>query len=338
MSNIVEKGCGCWVFLTLLGVLLSVSMYIFSDGSIDAVEEIGIGELGASKLTEYVPSGVAASKSIIDAIKGNKDVEDVELAELSVSDYILGAGNNVIVRQFVGSDMEEADELFDVVRFTFAYKHHQVSADFLVVKGKMFSLFYENEHVQPWATCLGIINFKRKITIFTDNVDEIEAVYISLLKKKDLVGNWAVLKGIQDSRGGSVTRLATDDAHETNSRLSRDFLFLDFSHTGGSTPSINIASAILSNLDNAKLLYSGPLTYNVFVDGLKKGSVEMTARPTPSERYMYLECKNNPELASIYHAMLAAKRIELVNVKDSLNSFPFDIKGLVSAVKKGRVL
>ncbi|NDV24729.1 hypothetical protein [Desulfovibrio sp. JC022] len=168
------------------------------------------------------------------------------------------------------------------------------------------------------------------LSIPTEKVDELAVAYLSPPKKENVIGNWVHIGKLPDQYGGSVTRLVTDDAHETGSRVSRDFLCIDFDDRDKTVPAINIAVGIVTSLDEAIQAYAGVKMFDVLVDGQKQGRIKMIGRPTPSKGYMYLEYSECPAISLIYKAMVSGQRVEFVNSQDK---FSFDLRGLSSAAE-----
>lgn len=248
----------------------------------------------------------------------NKDGQHFEIAEIK-SDAVVGKNINSVLDVVYGTDFHK-DNKYE------QFYAEQAMANCKTVAPIVYEYLAKQNEINNSA--VETQNQEKLLSLPADKVDEIAESFLSPPKKENVLGNWVRVGRLPDQYGGSITRLATDDAHETGSRFSRDFLFLDFDDRDPSVPAINLAVGVVISLDEAIQAYAGVKMFDVLVDGQKQGRIKMIGRPTPSEGYMYLEYSECPAISLVYRAMVSGQRVEFVNLQDK---FSFDLKGLSSA-------
>lgn len=167
MSKAVENFIGLWLFLMTLALGLAVVLYMFSDGSEDVVEELTLGTVyhARPQLGKFIQRGASGKDSFIDALEDNKLVSDIELDAMDASELLLEKAELPYFFGQTGSNLDEVDDYFEAVRLTFTYNNKkQVTADFIVLKGKLFFFIGDNKlaGMKPWAQFVTIDRLKVK--------------------------------------------------------------------------------------------------------------------------------------------------------------------------------
>lgn len=167
MSKTAENFIGIWLFLMTIALGLAVGLYMFTDGSEDVVEELTVASVyhHSHKLVKFLPKGVSGKDTFIDELEDNDLVSDFELDTMDASELLMEKAKIPYALGRFGSDIDEIDDYFEDVRLTFTYDNKkQVTADFIVLKGKLFFFMGDNKRtgMKPWATFLEIDNVKVK--------------------------------------------------------------------------------------------------------------------------------------------------------------------------------
>jgi hypothetical protein len=165
-SNLVQKGCGCWLFFMATSMLILAVVYIFSDGSLSVVKKRNANEFIETQLRAYLPKQLKNDDKIIDAFKKNESISDINIYSTAPSKDFFGGTINALPFKF-GSifsesfkDPFELDSTVDMVILTFVYENRtRIKAKFIVVKGKYWSFLTEEgrQNFKPWAQYVGLM-------------------------------------------------------------------------------------------------------------------------------------------------------------------------------------
>ena len=149
--------------LLTIGFMALFLTYMFSDGSVDAIENAPLPR----ELYKFAsPSDL--DKNLYKALDKNEKVDDINFKKLSFGDYLVnptGVNTDLIlqIRGVIGSkkDIDMLDEYFDVVTLSFNFQDglekSNVTISFVVLKGKLFYFTGEADGLsRPWAIPLGM--------------------------------------------------------------------------------------------------------------------------------------------------------------------------------------
>lgn len=165
MTKTTKCSIGICLFLMCIALFLTTILYIFTDGSDDVVDEMSVASVYqcTSQLMKYVPEDADKDDSFIDALDDNDLISDLELDTMDVSELL--SQKDYIPYYIKDSKVKinEIDDYFEVVHLSFIYDNKlHISADFIVVKGKIFFILGNTDTVKrkPWAQFLTICNLK----------------------------------------------------------------------------------------------------------------------------------------------------------------------------------
>lgn len=165
MSKTAKCSIGICLFLMCIALFLTTILYIFTDGSDDVVEESSVASVYqiSHQLMKFVPEDADKDDSFIDALDDNELISDIELDTMDVSELL---SKETYIPYFIKEskvDLDEIDDYFEVVHLSFIYDNRKhISADFIVVKGKIFFIFGNTKTLErkPWAQLLTIYNIR----------------------------------------------------------------------------------------------------------------------------------------------------------------------------------
>lgn len=173
--------------------------------------------------------------------------------------------------------------------------------------------------------------FRNEPVKIPDDIEAQVAMFLEPPSPERTVGEWTLIGPVQ-GRYETYFRAITNDCLETNTRMGCDLLLLDYSANRPDTPTICIAVAVLSSLEEVMPSYSGIQMYNILVDGGKVGRIRFNARPSPMHDYVLLEQVECASIANVHSQILRGKRVSFVG--DTGEQFDFDINGLASIERR----
>lgn len=165
MSNIVKKGCGCWIVLSVASFLILLCLYLFSDGSEDAAKNIELGDVDMREIYKYVARDAQRSETLYKSLSKNDIITNLSVSKLSLPQLVAEHLNipRLLIR--MNADIQEMEKYLDLVRVSFLYKNSfKVDIDILVLKGQLFAFLDKDmrKFAAPWAQALGIVGVKEK--------------------------------------------------------------------------------------------------------------------------------------------------------------------------------
>lgn len=168
MSKTAKNLIGICLFLLCIALFLTTVLYIFTDGSDDVVEELTVASVyqDTHQLMKFVPEDADKNDSFIDALDDNELISDLELETMDASKLLSESSHSPYFLKESEVEPDEIDDYFEVVQLSFIYdnKRH-VSADFIVLKGKIFFIVGNTKTLErrPWAQFLTVYNLGEKL-------------------------------------------------------------------------------------------------------------------------------------------------------------------------------
>ena len=150
--------------LTVFALSLCAILYVFSDGSMEAVrDDVVVADIVESPLVNYIGSARRGA-NLLDALNENKQVSNIQTKIITFESLL---GDNTLPQRLYSFGVTgKADlERFEIVRVSFVYNNaDKIHADFLVLKGQMFGFLDKKykDFVAPWARVVSIVNVSRE--------------------------------------------------------------------------------------------------------------------------------------------------------------------------------